>query len=62
MNAVEDWASKRDISRLELSVMEHNDAAVQLFTKHGFQQEGTRSNAIKLKDTFKAEYSFSKIL
>ncbi len=62
MNAVEDWASKRDISRLELSVMEHNDAALQLFKKHEFQQEGTRANAIKLKDTFKAEYSFSKIL
>lgn len=31
MKAVEDWASQRNISRLELSVMEHNDAALQLF-------------------------------
>ncbi len=62
MKAVEDWANQRNISRLELSVMEHNDAALQLFKKLGFEHEGTRVNAIKLNDTFKAEYSLSKIL
>jgi len=62
IKAAEEWASQRDISRLELSVMEHNDAALQLFKKHGFQHEGTRVNAIKLNDTFIAEYSLYKLL
>lgn len=62
MKAVEDWANGRNISRIELSVMEHNVAALQLFKKLGFEHEGTRVNAIKLNDTFKAEYSLSKIL
>ena len=31
MKAVEQWSKQRDISRLEASVMEHNDCALQLF-------------------------------
>lgn len=62
MKAVEHWSLQRDISRLEASVMEHNDGALSLFNKLGFQQEGIRHNAIKLNDTFINEYSLSKIL
>ncbi len=42
MEAVEKWSKQREISRLELSVMEHNDIALNLFNKLGFQQEGIR--------------------
>jgi len=62
MKAVESWSKQRDISRLELTVMEHNDNALNLFKKLGFQQEGIRQNAIKLNDAFINEYSLSKIL
>lgn len=62
MEAVERWSIQRDISRLEVSVMEHNEYALNLFKKLGFQQEGIRQNAIKLNDTFINEYSLSKIL
>ncbi|MDM5250601.1 GNAT family N-acetyltransferase [Lysinibacillus sp. G4S2] len=62
MKAVESWSKQRDISRLELTVMEHNDSALNLFKKLGFQQEGIRQNAIKLNDAFINEYSLSKIL
>lgn len=62
MKAVEGWSKQRDISRLELSVMEHNNVALHLFTKIGFKQEGIRQNAIKLNDTFINEYNLSKIL
>lgn len=62
MEAVERWSIQRDISRLEVSVMEHNACALNLFKKLGFQQEGIRQNAIKLNDNFINEYSLSKIL
>ncbi len=52
MKAIEKWSTQRDISRLELSVMEHNDVAINLFKKFNFQHEGTRQNAIKLNNTF----------
>jgi len=47
MKAVEQWSKQRDISRLEASVMEHNECALQLFKKLDFQQDGIRQNAIK---------------
>ncbi len=62
MKAVENWSKQHDISRLELSVMEHNNVALHLFTKLGFHQEGIRKNAIKLNNTYINEYSLSKIL
>ncbi|MCT1726951.1 MULTISPECIES: GNAT family N-acetyltransferase [Lysinibacillus] len=62
MKAVESWSKQHDISRLELSVMEHNNVALHLFTKLGFHQEGIRKNAIKLNDTYINEYNLSKIL
>ncbi len=62
MKAVENWSKQRDISRLELTVMEHNNVALHLFTKLGFQQEGIRQNAIKLNNTYVNEYCLSKIL
>lgn len=62
MKAVESWSKQHDISRLELSVMEHNNVALHLFKKLGFHQEGIRKNAIKLNDTYINEYSLSKIL
>lgn len=62
MKAVEQWSKQRDISRLEVSVMEHNDCALHLFKKLNFKQEGIRQNAIKLNGTFINEYSLSKIL
>lgn len=63
MKAVENWSKQRNISRLELSVMEHNEIALHLFNKLGFQQEGIRQNAIKLNDyTFVNEYSLSKMI
>jgi len=62
MKAVESWSKQRHISRLELTVMEHNDRALNLFKKLGFQQEGIRLNAIKLNDAFINEFSLSKIL
>lgn len=62
MKAVERWSKQRDITRLEVSVMEHNESALNLFKKIGFQQEGIRQNAIKLNDTYINEHSLSKIL
>ncbi|WP_264989220.1 GNAT family N-acetyltransferase [Lysinibacillus piscis] len=62
VQAVEDWAKQHKISRLELSIMEHNENALHLAKKLDFQQEGIRQKAIRLHDRYLDEYSFSKIL
>lgn len=62
LKEVTDWAIERQITRLELKVLEHNEKALSLFQKNGFQEEGKRLNAVKLDDSFAHEYYMSKIL
>lgn len=62
MKEVENWSKERAITRLELSVMAHNDRALHLFEKIGFQHEGKRVHAIMLNDLFIDEYTMSKII
>jgi ribosomal protein S18 acetylase RimI-like enzyme len=37
-----DWARERGLHKLSLSVFPHNSAAVALYRKHGFVEEGRR--------------------
>lgn len=62
MKEVEIWSKERAITRLELSVMAHNERALHLSEKIAFQYEGKRVNAIILNDVFVDEYTMSKIL
>lgn len=62
MEEAENWAKKRAITRLELSVMTHNAGAVHLFEKMGFQHEGKRLQSVKVNDSFIDEYLMGKIL
>jgi RimJ/RimL family protein N-acetyltransferase len=40
MDACIDWARKDGVHKLELQVFPHNDAALALYRKFGFEQEG----------------------
>jgi RimJ/RimL family protein N-acetyltransferase len=40
MEACVDWARQRGIHKLALQVWPHNDAAIALYEKFGFEQEG----------------------
>ncbi|MFJ7953353.1 GNAT family N-acetyltransferase [Lysinibacillus sp. NPDC096418] len=62
MEEVESWSKQRAITKLELSVMAHNDSALQFFKKIGFQHEGKRLQSILLNDTLIDECVMGKIV
>jgi ribosomal protein S18 acetylase RimI-like enzyme len=41
------WAKKHGLLRLELTVFAHNKAALELYKKHGFVQEGVKKNFLR---------------
>ena len=45
-----DWARARELHKLTLSVFPHNNAAIALYRKFGFVQEGWRSKHIRRAD------------
>lgn len=54
--AIEDWAKRIGIHRLELSVMIHNTAAVALYRKMGFEVEGTARDTLFVDGRYVDEY------
>ncbi|MDA8354376.1 MAG: GNAT family N-acetyltransferase [Firmicutes bacterium] len=62
LEAVEAWARQQGIHRMELTVMTHNERALALYQKAGFQIEGTRRDALRVEDTYVDEYDMSKLL
>ena len=60
MEEVENWSKEREITRLKLSVMTHNNHAVQLFEKMGYQHEGKRNHSVMINNSFFDEYIMSK--
>lgn len=62
LTALDTWARRVGLHRLELTVMAHNVAAQALYRKLGFVEEGTRHHAIVLGDTFIDELYMGKLL
>lgn len=56
------WAKEHSIRRLELTVMEHNRAAMILYAKAGFQVEGMRKQSLYVDDEFVNEFYMAKIM
>lgn len=56
------WAKENGITRLELTVMTHNTAALALYKKMGFLVEGTRKKAMKVEGKYVDEYYMGKII
>ena len=56
------WAREHRVTRLELSVMQHNQAAVDFYQAMGFLIEGRRRQAIHLQHQFFDEYSMARLL
>jgi RimJ/RimL family protein N-acetyltransferase len=47
MVAAIDWAREQDLHKLSLSVWPHNAAAIALYRKYGFVEEGRRVKQIR---------------
>jgi len=59
---VERWAYTREIHRLELTVMVHNERAVNLYQKMGFEIEGVKKHNLRVDGRYVDEYERAKLL
>lgn len=56
------WAQEKKVSRLELTVVCENEAAVHLYKKAGFEIEGTKRMSFRLNGKFLDEYYMAKLI
>jgi len=60
--ALEDWAHRQHIHRLELTVMTHNKAGIALYKKQGFEIEGTKRHSMLVSGYYVDEFYMAKLL
>lgn len=56
------WALESNIIRLELTVMTHNEGAIHLYKKMGFEIEGLKEKSLIVNGKYVDEYYMGKIL
>lgn len=56
------WARTAKIHRLELSVMIHNERAIGLYKKMGFNIEGTKTHSLSVDSEYVSEYYMARLL
>ncbi|MBT2570835.1 GNAT family protein [Planococcus sp. ISL-110] len=59
--SLEQWAKDSSIHRIELTVLEHNQAAVALYKKMGFQVEGLKRDSLLVGGNYVNELYMSKL-
>ncbi|MCB0403508.1 MAG: GNAT family N-acetyltransferase [Bdellovibrionales bacterium] len=62
MASLFEWAEKRGLRRLELTVMAHNARALALYKKCGFEVEGKKRDSLRVGDAFVDEFYMAKLL
>ena len=62
MEALESWAIENGFHRLELTVMSHNERAISLYTKCGFEQEGVKRDSLLVNGKYVNEFYMSKLI
>lgn len=56
------WVTENDICRLELTVVTKNESGLRLYTKSGFEIEGTKRKSLCIDGEFVDEYYMSKLI
>jgi RimJ/RimL family protein N-acetyltransferase len=59
--AMDIWARKVSLHRLELTVMTHNNHAIKLYKKMGFEIEGTKRHSLKIDGQYVDEFYMAKL-
>lgn len=60
--ALEEWAQSKNLHRIELTVLEHNTAAIALYEKMGFRVEGLKKDSLFIANNYANELFMSKLL
>ncbi|TDX46335.1 GNAT family N-acetyltransferase [Orenia marismortui] len=59
---LEQWGQEEEFHRFELTVMSHNNRAINLYKKMGFEIEGLRKDALFISGKYIDEYYMSKLI
>jgi RimJ/RimL family protein N-acetyltransferase len=59
--ALDGWARGAGIHRLELTVMTHNERAIALYRRMGFEIEGTKRETLRVGGRWVDEYEMAKL-
>jgi RimJ/RimL family protein N-acetyltransferase len=59
---LEHWAKQNNLHRLELTVMRHNERAINLYQKMGFEIEGVKKHSLLVNGKYVDEYYMAKLL
>lgn len=62
LEAAEDWAKRQGMIRFELSVIDGNTAALNLYEKTGFREEGRKKKSFRLNGEYKDEIMLAKVM
>ena len=62
LGQLEKWARAQELHKLELTVMAHNKAAIRLYEKMGFMDEGRQLDSLCVNGRFVDELSMGKVL
>ena len=62
MRTLESWALENGFHRLELTVMSHNERAVVLYVKCGFEPEGVKRDSLLVNGKYVNEFYMSKLI
>ncbi len=62
LKSLESWAVEHEFTRLELTVMCHNERALNLYRNNGFEIEGIKRNSLKVDGQYVDEYYMSKLV
>jgi RimJ/RimL family protein N-acetyltransferase len=57
-----EWAKNNELSKLELTVMMHNERAIDLYKKIGFEIEGIKNKSLIIDENYVDEYYMGMIL
>ncbi|GAA0592896.1 GNAT family protein [Virgibacillus siamensis] len=60
--ALEKWALRQGVHRLELTAVTNNKAGLSLYKKMGFEIEGTKRDSLFMDGEFVDEYYMGKLL
>ncbi len=60
--AIEAQATKNQLHRIELTVMEHNTRAFALYKKTGFETEGIKRDSLKINGHYVNEHYMALLI